>query len=537
VSLFGPRFFWQLALLGPALAATSAAAQAPASDGSLSSASASSSIGLSVEASGLEVDESAVRAAISRELALPSSSGSGSPQLRVTLRVVRDADLTVTYAVGDAAGVSRSVAAPRRSDEVPEVTALLVGNLARDEASGLLLQLRQASPPTPTPAPPTLTSAAQEPAPPLLSSAVNLSLFYPLALHSDSEQRRFALDLGLFYSRSGALSGVAGTLGGVARVDTEANGLLFGGVGYWHEGSGAGLRLGGALGVAEGDYVGVSLAGAVLVQQGGFEGLELAGALDLSTGPLSGAQLSGALGVTGGLEGAQLSGALSVARDVAGAQVSGAVSLARGDVAGAQISGALNLAERVQGLQLSLINIGGDVDGVQLGLINIARDVTGVQLGFVNVAHEVSGVSLGVVPYSQQGRTQVVLWSNSHQLFNLGVRFQSGAIYAMPTFGYASQGGALAFAAGGSHALGLSLGVRLPIDAFFTDLDVNYSNSSKNLAFDENNVDMRYRALAGYQVLPKLSVFVGGGVRHHFRTQGPSEQSVDPELSLGIQVL
>jgi hypothetical protein len=37
--------------------------------------------------------------------------------------------------------------------------------------------------------------------------------------------------------------------------------------------------------------------------------------------------------------------------------------------------------------------------------------------------------------------------------------------------------------------------------------------------------------------MPKLGVFVGGGVRHHFRTEGPSEQSVDPELSLGLQLL
>jgi hypothetical protein len=206
-------------------------------------------------------------------------------------------------------------------------------------------------------------------------------------------------------------------------------------------------------------------------------------------------------------------------------------------VSGVQLSGALNLAERLQGMQLSLINIGADVDGVQLGLINVAHDVRGVQLGLVNVANDVDGVSLGLVPYSSQGSTQAVFWYATTQPFNLGVRFHTGALYVMPTFGYDPGGGALTFDARGSYSPGFSLGARLPIDAVFVDLEANYSNRSDGATYDEQSIDLRYRALLGYQLLPKLGVFVGGGVRHHFRTAGPSEESVDPEISLGLQVL
>jgi hypothetical protein len=34
-----------------------------------------------------------------------------------------------------------------------------------------------------------------------------------------------------------------------------------------------------------------------------------------------------------------------------------------------------------------------------------------------------------------------------------------------------------------------------------------------------------------------FGLFAGGGLRHHFRTRGASDQFVKPELSVGIQLL
>ena len=75
------------------------------------------------------------------------------------------------------------------------------------------------------------------------------------------------------------------------------------------------------------------------------------------------------------------------------------------------------------------------------------------------------------------------------------------------------------------------------IDRAFADLDVNYSSPSNTLGYDEHSIDLRYRMLAGWQFTRAFGVFAGGGVRHHFRTQGADEESVDPELSLGVQLL
>jgi hypothetical protein len=239
------------------------------------------------------------------------------------------------------------------------------------------------------------------------------------------------------------------------------------------------------------------------------------------------------------VDGTQLAAGANLAQGaVEGVQVAGVANLAQGDLDGAQLSAGMNLAEHVRGMQLSVVNIGGDVSGGQIGIVNVARDVEGVQLGLVNVAREVDGVSLGFVPYSERGRTQAVVWYGSSTPFNVGVRFHTGALYVMPTLGYDPRGSAVILEPiDGDYAPGLSLGYRLNIDRAFADLDVNYTNRSDGADYDEHDVELRYRLLGGFQLVRNFGVFAGGGVRHHFRTQSPADTSVNPEFSVGFQVL
>lgn len=504
-------------------------------------------VALQVEARGWSLDERRVRDAILRELELGEAAPPGQTPLAIALRAVSGGELTVTIQAPARPELSRSVAAPARVDEVPEVTALLVGNLARDEAGDLLARLR---PPEPAP-----VAAEPEPVEPVLPlDGVNLSLAYPVTLRERTDERRFALELGLFYSRIGALSGLALEAGGVAHVLGRVDGVVLGGVGYWHGGAAEGVRIGGVLGVGGEGLDGVSLAGAVTVERGDVSGGQIAGVTNVTSGDVDGFQLGGALNRSSALDGLQIAGAANLADAVAGVQLAGALNLAQGPVEGVQLGGAanlaqgsldgvqlggaLNLAERVNGLQISVVNIGGDVSGGQLGIVNVARDVDGVQLGIVNVAREVDGVSLGIVPYSQRGRVQPVVWYGSSTPFNVGVRFHTGALYVMPTFGYDPRGGAVLLEpVEGDYAPGISLGYRLNIDRAFADLDVNYTNRSDGRDYDEHDIEIRYRLLGGYQLAKSVGVFAGGGVRHHFRTQGPSEASVDPEISVGFQFL
>lgn len=490
---------------------------------------------LQVDATGWSLDEGSVRAAILRELELADTAPPGQERMAVVLRAVSGGELTVTIHAGTGQDLSRSVTAPARADEVPEVTALLVGNLARDEAGDLLARLRT---PEPAAAPEPATVPPVEAEKQLPLDGVNLSLVYPLTLRERTDERRFALELGLFYSRIGALSGLGLELGGVAHVLGRVDGFLLGGIGYWHGGAAEGVRIGGVLGVGGAGLEGLSLAGAVSVERGDVSGGQVSGVTNIASGDLDGLQLTAGLNLAGAVEGAQVAGALNLARGVDGAQAAGVVNVAQGDLDGVQLSAAVNVAEHINGMQFSLVNVGGDVSGGQIGIVNVARDVQGVQLGLVNVAREVDGVSLGVVPYSQRGRTQAVAWYGSGTPFNVGVRFHSGALYAMPTLGYDPRGDTVIVEPiDGYYAPGLSLGYRLELERVFTDLDVNYSSRSDGPDYDEHDVELRYRLLAGFQLLRSFGVFAGGGVRHHFRTQGPADNSVAPEISVGIQVL
>jgi hypothetical protein len=564
-----------LTSLGGSVAAREALAQEPAAEAEIGP------VALQVEATGWALDERSVRAAILRELELDDRAPSGQAPMAIALRAVSGGDLTVTIHAGAGQDLSRSVTAPARADEVPEVTALLVGNLARDEAGDLLARLL-----TPEPA------VALEPAPAPVEAekqlpldSVNLSLVYPLTLRERTDERRFALEVGLFYSRIGALSGVGLELGGVAHVLGRVDGFMLGGIGYWHGGAAEGVRIGGVLGVGGTGLEGVSLAGAVTVERGDVSGGQISGVTNIASGELDGIQLAGGLNLAGAVEGAQVSGIFNLAHGVDGAQLGAGVNQARGDVAGWQVGGianlahaldgaqlagginlargsvegaqtagvanlavgdldgvqlsaGLNLAERISGMQISVLNIGGDVSGGQIGIVNVARDVEGVQLGIVNVAREVDGVSLGMVPYSKRGRTQGVVWYGTSTPFNVGVRFHTGALYVMPTFGYDPRGSAVILEPiDGDYAPGLSLGYRLTIDRAFADLDANYTSRSDGADYDEHDVELRYRLLGGFQLVRNFGVFAGGGVRHHFRTQGPADTSVNPEFSVGIQVL
>jgi hypothetical protein len=497
---------------------------------------------LRLEAQGLAVDEGAVRSAVARELARARVPAGPEPA-RVAIFVAEGGDLSVRYRSPAGAELSRSVAAPARADEIPEASALLVGNLARDEAGALLAALAQQQPASTPPAsaaagtppastlpanaqPPNAAERAHDDLPPLLPlEAVNLSLAYPLTLRADTEKRHLAFELGLFYSRIGALSGAALDLG-LSRVDGVAHGAQIGGLGYWHGGPGDGVRMAGAFGVSSGRFAGLSATGLATVH----------------SGPLAGAQLAGFSSIaTGDLYGAQASGCLDYAGSVAGVQAAGLASVSHGPVEGLQLAGGAAIAwGDVQGLQLSVVNVGGSVQGAQIGVLNIASAVSGAQIGVVNIADSVKGQSIGLVPYNREGGVRIVTWFDSTQPFNMGVRFHAGALYMMPTFAFDPGSAALVSEPSRMrYALGTSLGLRLPFERAFVDIDVNQSQRSQGWEYviNEATLDLRYRVLAGYRIVRRFAAFAGGGIRQHFPEGGPRGGEFEPEFSIGMEML
>jgi hypothetical protein len=158
-------------------------------------------------------------------------------------------------------------------------------------------------------------------------------------------------------------------------------------------------------------------------------------------GPFDGAQVTvGANVAEGGLRGAQLSvGANITSGGMRGFQGTMGGNVAYGDSRGMQASTLFNQAENLDGVQLSLINVGGDVRGTQIGLINVARDVSGAQIGLVNVARDVDGAPLGLFSFEKEGRHDLLLFASESDIANVELKLGGDYIYTVLGVGYGTH--------------------------------------------------------------------------------------------------
>src|SRR5262249_6952378 len=131
----------------------------------------------------------------------------------------------------------------------------------------------EAKPPAPAPPPkkPEAPAPAKPPAELLESKrfAANVSLFYPMTARPHSEKWRLNLELGVAYSRVGAINGVGASLG-YLRVDQKLQGI---GAGLFWIRTGDVQGIAGALLVAEGygRLKGISFAGIANWREGNVD--------------------------------------------------------------------------------------------------------------------------------------------------------------------------------------------------------------------------------------------------------------------------
>ncbi len=502
---------------------------------------------VAVEMTGFELDSSLVLAAISKELGVATAAAPAGSSAQLRVSATKGGDLVVSFTPKDGVPLLRAVDAPQRDDEVPEACALLAGNLARDQASELLASLNP-----PVPAEPAGAAEPEPQAPPAVASdptadsgpkytqrVANLTLAYPLTIVPDTESAELHAELGLFYSRIGQLRG-AGLNPLVLQIDGESQSVSTAGLVGIYGGAAMGVHFGGLVNLHGDAFTGVSVAGLGTVGSGPELGVNVAGVFTFNVFPTVGARVAGLVNVSDDVMGFQVAGLGNLSHDTIGPQIAGFGNYSR-NTGGPQVAGAVNIAKSLDGFQLSgFANISRErTHGAQIGVFNYGGDVRGLQLGVVNVADDVQGASIGLVTYSKKGKVQPVAWYSSFSPVNLGVRFYTGPLYAMPTFGYdkAVDPASDSEQKVDAVSLGLSLGARIPIRRAFIDIDGNYSNPLRESHFDEHDVNLRYRALVGFSVTDWFGVFAGGGVLHQFRTKDYQGTSFKPEFSAGIELL
>jgi hypothetical protein len=482
---------------------------------------------IDVDDSGL--DAAAIQAAIEHELGVRLLiDPTARDRLEVALSGRR---ANVTYNASGREPVTRSVDLPRDPQRALETIAFLAGNLARDEASELLAQLapppgtepesvpRPEPPKPPPPAPPPPPTAS--PATPALIEpngvAANASVSYPLTALKHTEQRRLNIELGILYSRVGAIHGAGMTLGYF-----RSDGLV--------EGYSAALGWN-----RSGPVKGVQFAALGCEGSGELHGITFATFVDLRDGDTHGIQGSAIFARTKLIFGIQASAIAAVAGEVQGLQ-GGVIASVAGPVQGGQV-GLVNVAGPLHGLELGLVNVSRPVEGTQIGFVNVAGSVHGFQLGFVNVADEIHGGALGVVSIAKNGRLQPTTWlSGPVETLFVGLKSVTDLTYSMFGVGYDLTSGS----SSGAYHLGHqeSFGAHLELGHhFFLEPGIGYGATYKNGDFTKSGVvrtEVRFDARAGFEPIHGVTPFVGGSLTRRVQGHGADFRG---EFSFGVALL
>lgn len=199
----------------------------------------------------------------------------------------------------------------------------------------------------------------------------------------------------------------------------------------------------------------------------------------------------------------------------------GLVNYIGGNLNGYQ-AGLVNLtAHNLKGCETGLVNLTWNAfEGPQIGLVNFADKVKGLQIGLVNYAGELDGVSIGLVSIvARNGQTHGQTWIDETGFVNAALIHGSRTIYNIYHVG-ADVGVNL-------WTYGLGLGVHLPFDPLYVNIEVMGSSISHIGSWDGNNTLSRIRAYVGYRFMEHLSV-IGGISLNYYHAWFGNTPSIDP---------
>ncbi|WP_394833515.1 hypothetical protein LVJ94_44110 [Pendulispora rubella] len=474
---------------------------------------------------------SELRAAIARELhteaVAPDDPKARDARGTVTLSLsTANEELVVRYRPVQGSEISRRVRVPEDRPRVVRASALLTGNLVRNEAEEILAAARRRGAPgtdaasssdpntlpLPSPAegaetastaevpktevpktevPKTEEKAASQPEPPkarderpclkLRASApfhpIVFSVFPPIATNFRAPKTRTPLALNLLYSDVGHIQGA--DIGLASHVDCDVQGAQ------------------------------VQLA--VADTGGNVKGVQIAGAWASTRETVMG--LQGAIGATRAMR-------------IEGAQV--ALVGAAGDVRGVQL-GLVTYARSVEGVQAGFVNIASNVDGgVQLGLVNVGRKLKGVNIGLVTIAEELDGPSFSLIQIAKNGYVRPIVWAGSSTYLNVnvGVRFDTRWTYGQVSIGYVEGSGFDDVAQ--SNLFGVHV-LKPDEPGFLMDFEIgNQFRTGQNDEEDKNRGLVH--AIAGWRIAKRLAFFAGMGIVY---SQRKKDDFVGPDVIAG----
>ncbi len=292
-----------------------------------------------------------------------------------------------------------------------------------------------------------------------------------------------------------------------------------------------------------GSVSGVELSGYVNHVKRDVQGFEAAGLVNVVGGKMLGFQSAGVVNYVGSnFDGFQSAGVYNhVCGNATFFQAAGTANYAEGNFEGFQASGVANILKgKLTGFQASTINIAGDVDGVQVSVVNVAKKVNGVQIGVINIARKIDGIPIGLINYAKEGKVHPVVWGSNIILSNFGVKFAvNDYFYSIFSAGYNNQLSNVSK----SLAVGYAMGLHFPVqNRLFIDCDLGGYTVDNEKLFEadegvKNQFMLQWRLIAGFNLLEKLSIFVGAGQNYAFdHDQHIDEGKYEPMFLAGLQL-
>jgi hypothetical protein len=436
-----------------------------------------------------------MRAALARELGrkvvIQEELGTTQAAGVLTVSYRRDArELAVTWDDAKQRTISRVIPAREKTAEIAEDSALLASNLTRVEADEFAPAKAEPKPNLNAKVPNAPPAKTLEPAAPKAqeveeTSVATASIFFPLATHYARPWTKTYFNFNLLYGRVGAVDGLE--LGFVNVISKS-------------QGKGSAK----------------------------LQGLEVGLAANIVTGEVNGIQAASLFNATGS--------------SLTGLQLAGGFNGVRGHTTGLQLALGMNYAERLTGMQVSLINVGGDVDGVQVGVINVARKVRGVMAGVINVADDIDGVPLAPISITKSGGIHPLVWSGSSGLANAGIKFATRHTYTMVVGNY-HRAFDRDFVGGGAF-----IGGRINMsDTFHADADIgcNWLYAPKETldteaddSYHEQLVQPRLRLLVGARLAKHFGPFLGAAAVTQIRSESGWDRvnvKLLPEIFGGLE--
>lgn len=163
-----------------------------------------------------------------------------------------------------------------------------------------------------------------------------------------------------------------------------------------------------------------------------------------------------------------------------------------------------------KGFQAGLLNFdGGNFSGFQAGLVNIAGNTSGFQIGLVNYADDIDGIPIGLVSIvAGNGQTHAQLYADETGFGNIALINGSKLVYNIYTAGIDYKETYWTY--------GLGLGVHIPADPFYINMEIIDSAVSRIAAWDGRDILAKIRIYAGIDIFDHLSVIAGVSLNYYY---------------------